>query len=70
MLASKAIQVLQQEGKTNAAASVSDTTGLRPHLFEHMEVRFHRKAQVHFVPVDGADAKELEGCQCSPSWMC
>ena len=43
---------------------------VRRHLFEHIDFRFDRKAQVHFVPADASDEIELDGCQDSLSLMC
>ena len=43
---------------------------IRRHLLEHIDFRFDRKAQVHFVPADGSDEIELNGCQESLALMC
>ena len=43
---------------------------VRRHLFEHIDVRLDRKAQVHFVPADGSNEVALDGCEDSLVLMC
>jgi hypothetical protein len=43
---------------------------IRRHLAERVDLRFDRKAEIHFVPADGSDETVLEQCQKSLALMC
>ena len=48
----------------------SGRLALRRHIFEHIDIRFDRQAQVHFVPADGSDEITLDRWQDSLALIC